>query len=187
MEFTDYINLSFVDHDPEVINSLVSEFKSQNGCKFKIGDIFSINTGGTLVSPSNCFGNMDGGIDRVYSDLFPSLEEKLKTFIDQDHGGKLEFGQAQIVPNTDSEKYPLVIFSPTIERPGDLSSPSKIYSASKAIFTESLKYNLKGNNTIKNLIIPGMGTMYGGISPQISAREVHRAYLDVSNTIRNSF
>lgn len=187
MHYTDYIPVTFVDQNSSVITALVNRFKtSAFDCQFLIGDIFQQGPG-TLVSPANCQGNMDGGIDKVYSDYFPGIESKLATYIRENHGNELKFGEAQIVP-TGNNKFPHIIFSPTVGSPGELARKENIYGATKAILTEALRYNIKGHTgtQIQRLLIPGMGTGFGNMDPIKSANEVYKAFEEVESSIEVS-
>ncbi|NCC71387.1 hypothetical protein EOM09_07445 [bacterium] len=123
---------------------------------------------------------MDGGIDKIYSDAFPDIEDRLRNYIIQNHGGKLDIGKAQIVQTQDN-KFPYIIFSPTIERPGDIATRRNIFLASRAIFSEVIKYNskVKAPQNIDRLIIPGLGTYYGGLDPENSAFETYRGFKSI--------
>ncbi|MFT4243831.1 MAG: macro domain-containing protein [Candidatus Woesearchaeota archaeon] len=182
MKYTDIIPIIFVDRNFEVIQSLVSSFSSINGPKFIHTDIFSQGFG-TLISPANSIGNMDGGIDLEYREKFSGIEDRIQSFIKETHSGKLQIGSAQMVPTYDSQ-FPYIIFSPTIETPCDPTSEENIYRASKAVFQTALEYNRKGtipeDEKISRLLIPGFGTGYAQFDPQLSARQVAKAYRDVS-------
>lgn len=183
MKYTDIIPVSFVDRSSEVVQRLVSSFSNIKGPRFVCGDIFS-QSSGTLISPANSIGNMDGGIDSEYREKFTGIEDRIQRFIKETHSGKLQIGSAQIVP-TYNFQFPYIIFSPTIETPAHPTSEDNIYRASKAIFQTALQFNLRSDiskkDKISHLLIPGLGTGYAQFDPQLSARQVVKAYKDVSN------
>lgn len=179
MKLAEVIPISFIDENPEVISSLVNRFRTNSeGCKFINGSIFDYG-GGTLISPANRYGNMDGGIDRAYAEKFPDIEARLEKFLSV-KGGMIDFGESIIVPTYDN-KYPHIIFSPTIDRPGDLAHPENIRNATKAVLKKAIRYNMKGpKKPITNLLFPGLGTGYGNLEPKIAAREMYKGYMQAN-------
>ena len=175
-----HISIDFVDRNHPVIQAYADVFGRERDIKFKVGDILK-QPRGSFVSPANCYGNMDGGIDLAYNDFFKEidLESKIQTYINEFHGGKLEFGTAQIIPTND-QAHPYVIFSPTVERPGMVSSPSNVQNAMYAIIKEAYEFNKKfeeGNEMIiDHLLIPGLGTGYGNLSERESAISARMGY-----------
>jgi len=184
MRYTDLIRVNFVDLNFDVIRSLANAFKNDGGkCKFVYGNIFNFGSG-TLVSPANSFGDMGGGIDNVYSEIFPSIEGRLRTFIKENHSGKLDIGTAQLVPTYD-KKFPYILFSPTIVNVGDPALEENVYLAAKAVFRSALEYNRDTNlfPKLDTLLIPGLGTGSGNLDPMLSARSVYRAYREESGRL----
>ncbi len=183
MKLTDTIKLSFIDINPYVVNAMAKYFAKETNCEFLLGDILDFG-GGTLISPANSIGNMDGGIDKIYSDAFPDVEDRLIKYIRENHGGKLDIGEAQIV-QTQNNIFPYIIFSPTIERPGDIATRKNIFLASRAIFSEVIKYNSKVQSpqNIDRLLIPGLGTYYGGLDPESSAFETYRGFKSIEKLL----
>lgn len=185
------INTFFIDNNVEVIRALVEQFSKKQDLidnsiiKFIVGDIFepigndSSDKYYTLVSPANSKGNMDGGIDLIYREKFPNIEDRLSRFIQNNHAGTLQIGEAQIIP-TDDTKYPHIIFSPTINNPGDLATYNSVYQAVMATYREAHKFNREIGSRIphiRNLLIPGFGTLYGNLPYSDSARAMCDAYI----------
>src|SRR5262245_3608422 len=80
------------------------------------GDIFDAPAD-AVVSPANCFGFMDGGIDRVYIARFGrQLETSLREIIRRDWDGELPVGLAVLVETGDPH-VPYLISAPTMRAP----------------------------------------------------------------------
>lgn len=178
-----------IDEDPYVVGSYTNVLgKDLKNFKFKIGNIFHENNG-VIVSPANSYGNMDGGFDKDILDFFGyRIQANLESYIDNFHAKKLEIGESQIVP-TRNGRFPYIIFSPTIEKPGDLATENSVYLSAKAIFNEILHFNnLTQNNNfvpISKVLMPGLGTGYGNLDPISSANMVKKAYFDIKNLYDN--
>lgn len=70
-----------------------------------------------MVSAADSFGNIDGGIDLVYSDYFGwDLEKKVKNEIDQLTNSKLPVG-SRIIIGANYSKILFLIVSPTLRMP----------------------------------------------------------------------
>ena len=185
MKLQDILSVYFVDCNVEVISAYADKFKTVGDCRFVIGNILSQDRG-CLVSPANSYGNMSGGIDRQYRDYFgPELEQRLRVYIDNLHGRKLKIGNAQIVPTND-DKFPYIIFCPTVEKPSELTTGENVRKAAIAIFRQAVRYNFKVKEAdkIDRLLIPGFGTDMAGLDPHISAKEMYLAYLEVDKEIQ---
>jgi O-acetyl-ADP-ribose deacetylase (regulator of RNase III) len=133
-----------------------------------------------FVSPSNSLGVMRGGIDSVYREMFPTIENDVCTAIAK-IGHKNENGQDYLpvcsallvkisgectVPHLKKcQNY--LICCPTMKSPGlYIGDTMNIYNCYRSIFSLVKKTSLK----INNLIIPGMGTGVGGVSVQKCAQ-----------------
>jgi O-acetyl-ADP-ribose deacetylase (regulator of RNase III) len=171
-----------VDRNRDVIAALANAPGGQlKYCTLKIGDILDEESG-SLVSPANSKGDMGGGIDLAYSERFPHIEDRLRTYIMFYFGNNLEIGQAVVVPTLDP-RFPYIVASPTVALAGDAATGESVYKAMKAALTESLLYNKKMIATnspsfsmIRHLLMPGLGTGSGGLSPEIAARSMRAAY-----------
>jgi O-acetyl-ADP-ribose deacetylase (regulator of RNase III) len=174
------LEIRFVDRNVDVIQAYASLFSKESNVKMRVGDILKEESG-ALVSPANCYGNMDGGIDKKYNEYFSKmdLESEIMGYINDFHGGKLEIGNAQIIP-TNSEKFKYVIFSPTVQKPGELAKPENIQKAMFAIINEVTIYNKKfpseNRLEIDKILIPGLGTGYGNLNPIVSAQYAKKGY-----------
>ncbi len=140
-----------------------------------------LDTKTAFVSPANSLGFMNDGVDAVYTDMFPNIEQKVKNEIRQN--GKLsilrrrilEIGNALIVPTGFKEVY--MISAPTMFIPTDVSETHNAYHATYAAIKEGMK-----KDSITHLIIPGMGTCTGKIPYEKAANQMWDAISDaISN------
>jgi O-acetyl-ADP-ribose deacetylase (regulator of RNase III) len=174
------VTIDFVDHSISLINEYSKAFGRDENIKFNVGDILK-NKYGSLVSPANCYGNMDGGIDLEYNHFIKTidLEGTIQTYINDFHHGKLSIGTAQIIPTYDNQ-FPYIIFSPTVEKPGKISSGENIKLAMYALIKEVYLYNRKFDEDndfiIDHLLIPGLGTGYGNVNEKDSATNAKKGY-----------
>ena len=70
-----------------------------------------------VVSPANSHGWMRGGVDAVYAQAFPGIEQQVRSTILAYHGGELPIGRAVIVPT--GEAVPVVDQCATMREPGE--------------------------------------------------------------------
>ena len=137
-----------------------------------------------VVSPSNSFGFMDGGIDAMYSERFGwHVQDRLRQIIAERHNGELLVGCAEIV-ETDYVRIRHLIAAPTMRIPTVLE-PQTVnpYLASRAvflliqegIFLEGQLEGQKISEHVGKVAFPGMGTGIGRVSPELCAKQVRAA------------
>lgn len=142
------------------------------------GDIFAVKAD-VLISPANCFGFMDGGIDRIYSQrLGWHLQERVQALLRRDYEGELPIGMAVIV-ETDHPDYPYLISAPTMRVPVDVSTTLNAYLAFRAALRLITRVNQERPGTIASVLCPGLATGTGGLPATICARQMHAAYRQV--------
>lgn len=142
-----------------------------------------------VVSPANSYGIMDGGIDKLYSQAFPGIQQRVQAEIEQyglpgdppgltahvlhwrmngllpDHW--LPVGRA-VVAETGVENPRYLIAAPTMEWPQELPADSdNAYQATKAA--------LEIADPSWTIAFPGMGTGVGKLDPVSCARQVAQA------------
>ncbi len=137
-----------------------------------------------VVSPANSFGFMDGGIDQVYRDFFGrKVEQDLQSRIKADHDGELLVGHAVLV-HTYNTKIPFLIAAPTMRVPSPITGTSNAYLAARAAVSKFLpmeywRWVPRHDQSTWTLAFPGMGTGVGQLPPDICAKQVRAAILDV--------
>jgi O-acetyl-ADP-ribose deacetylase (regulator of RNase III) len=146
--------------------------------KATCGDVQTIPHEKTaFVSPANCLGFMDGGIDSVYSrTMFPGCEQQVKQKIrDLGHTtllGRpyLPIGSAFVVPVGETTG---LICAPTMFLPHDVSKTRNAYLSCLAALLVFQKVGL-----YETLVLTSHCCGYGKMSEQESARQMRKAYDD---------
>jgi len=152
------------------------------------------------LSPANSFGYMDGGIDAVYSIMFPGIQqlvqERIKSYPYKTRLGLsyLPIGSSLLIDlnllntrnNTANESNCYLISAPTMWRPQDVSMTNNAYYAMLSTLSLIRKYNETALPTrqITTLICPGLCTGYGKMSYKQSAEQIARAMIEFYNHIR---
>ena len=135
-------------------------------------DIMSIEAD-ALVSPSNSFGFMTGGIDLHYKNYFgQTIEDDLRKKIGLEFNHELLIGQATSVKvfNPPSlVKYKYMIAAPTMRVPENVSHTINTFLAFKAALIEALRIG------ISSIVFPGLGTGTGCMLPKDCAKQVNAA------------
>lgn len=137
-----------------------------------------------VVSPANSYGWMRGGIDAVYAQAFPSIEQHVRSAVLAYHGGELPVGQALIVP-TGVTRPPWLISAPTMREAGEVLPPDTVhpYLAARAVFRLWHDGRLEDERPVRAVVrtvaLPGLGTGVGGVAPETCARQVMAAWDEV--------
>ncbi|XP_005111342.1 uncharacterized protein LOC101862080 [Aplysia californica] len=165
-----------------------------NSVKASHGDIFEGGPAAdAIVSPANSFGFMDGGIDYAYTRFFGSqMQNRLQTIIRDDYDGELLVGQAILMPAYDEEgrdaskdwspfnegkaiKY--LISTPTMRVPSNVADTVNVYLSFRAVLLAVRRHNnTKGNEPIRSVLVPGLATSTGRMSPLRCAWQMLQAY-----------
>jgi len=153
------------------------------------GSIFSIDAD-VIVSPTNSFGFMDGGIDREMTARWgPHVQERLQERIRTRHHGELLVGAADIVP-TDHDAMPFCVAAPTMRVPMVLTETVNPYLATRAALLLVQHGVLDDGRAIRDVVrriaFPGMGTGIGSVLSVICARQM-RAAIEAVVLERGSF
>lgn len=142
------------------------------------GDIFGVQAD-AIISPANCFGFMDGGIDLIYSRRFGwQLQERLRQLLRDEYEGELPIGMAVLLGTGDPE-LPYLISAPTMRAPANVSDTLNAYLAFRASLRVIHKHNTLFPGAIKSVICPGLGTATGEMPVEICAKQMHAAYMQV--------
>lgn len=137
-----------------------------------------------VVSPANSFGWMRGGVDAVYSQAWPMVEQRVRSAVLALHGGELPIGEAVAVATGDVR--PAWLFAaPTMREPGQLLGADTVhpYLAARAVFrlwrdghTDDGRPLRRAVNTIA---VPGLGTGCGGVPERTCAIQLAAAWDEV--------
>jgi O-acetyl-ADP-ribose deacetylase (regulator of RNase III) len=143
------------------------------------GSMFNIPCD-AIVSPTNSFGSMDNGLNLSISDYLGwHIQERLQEKIKTKYHGELLVGQAEII-KTDNNNFPYLIAAPTMRVPMILKDSVNPYLAMRAILLLISKGEFENgvliSDSIKSVVISGLGTGVGNISPRVCARQMRIAY-----------
>ncbi|HEX4704891.1 MAG TPA: macro domain-containing protein [Pseudonocardiaceae bacterium] len=134
-----------------------------------------------VVSPANSFGLMRGGIDAVYSNAWPGIEQRVRSAVLAFHGGELPVGEAVVVA-TGTVRPGWLFSAPTMRAPATQLPVGTVhpYLAARAVFrlwrTGRVEDGRTARRAIRSIAIPGLGTGVGGVSPESCARQVAAAW-----------
>jgi O-acetyl-ADP-ribose deacetylase (regulator of RNase III) len=137
-----------------------------------------------VVSPANSFGWMRGGIDAVYAEAFPNVEQSVRSGVLAFHGGELPVGEALIVP-TGVPVPAWLISAPTMRQPGERLPADTVhpYLAARGVFRlwqdGLLDEGVLIRQVVRSIGLPGLGTGVGGVAPETCARQVMAAWDEV--------
>lgn len=159
----------FRDLNPAVVAAVAQALPEWDAA---VGNILTAGPAGAIVSPANCIGRMDGGIDQAYINHFGwRLQAALCWILVDRHGGRLEVGEAVSVPTGLHSDIPLMISAPTMDwPPGDVSTTDNAYKAFNAVLHVAKALNLQ------SLLCPGLCTLTGRMEPAVFAAQVRRAW-----------
>ncbi len=142
------------------------------------GDIFGESVD-AVVSPGNCFGFMNGGIDRLYSERFGwHVQDRLREVIRKDWNGELPIGLAVVV-ETDATDIPFVIAAPTMRAPVSVANTLNAYLSFRAVLLAIRRHNRQRSESIRSIACPGMATGTGEMSTNICAKQMRAAWDEV--------
>lgn len=140
-----------------------------------------------VVSPSNSFGFMDGGIDAVYMNYFGyEIQTKVRKHIYENHYGELVVGNADVI-ETENNEIPFLIIAPTMRVPMILTDTVNPYLAARAVFL-LIKHRIflsdsfegeKISQHIKTVAFTGLGTGVGGVGFNTCANQMRKAIDDI--------
>jgi O-acetyl-ADP-ribose deacetylase (regulator of RNase III) len=142
------------------------------------GDIFGVRVD-AVVSPANCFGFMDGGIDRAYSERFGwHVQYRLREIIRRDWYGELPIGLALVLP-TGASDIPFLVVAPTMRAPVSVAETVNAYLAFRAVLRSIRRQNEQRPGSIRAVACPGMCSGTGEMPVGICAKQMRMAWDEV--------
>jgi O-acetyl-ADP-ribose deacetylase (regulator of RNase III) len=164
------LNLHLVDIDADVVAAWRRHFASFDDVDIQDGDILRLARN-TIVSPANGYGNMDGGIDALYTEHFGSRPQiEIQDQIARLSSGYLRVGQALLV-STGDPRIPHMISAPTMIVPEPVPASNCFFAMSAILRTASLHPQV-----VTDVFCPGLCTGTGLVPPDDAAREMALAY-----------
>lgn len=177
------MELLFRDLNSDLVDTMSEVFSDCKNVTIECSNIFSgdINVD-AIISPANCLGRMDGGIDGIYVNYFGwQLQARLSHHLIENCGdkdvdgmsGRIEIGNATII-STGHKNIKNMIMAPTMDwPPGNVSTTQNSYLA----FSAALK--LAKELELSSLLCPGLATLTGCMSSLNCARQMRQAWDEI--------
>ena len=166
------------DINTEVVQAWRRAFADIDMVQVSAGNIFDVPAD-AIVSPANSFGFMDGGIDLAYSLRFGwQLQARLQAKLRAEHDGELPVGLAVVLETNDLE-LPYLVSAPTMRVPMNVSNTLNAYLAFRATLIAVRDFNRQYPGAIGSVLCPGLGTATGRVDPEICARQMFAAYVQI--------
>ncbi|CAB1065541.1 hypothetical protein D1BOALGB6SA_10338 [Olavius sp. associated proteobacterium Delta 1] len=163
------MELWLVDINPDMVAAWKEHFSGIMGVQIVEGNILDVAEN-TIVSPSNSYGLMDGGIDAAYTEFFGlSLQLDVQDLISMRPERILPVGSAVFV-ETGNDRIPYMICAPTMRDPGPVSFVNCFFAMSAVLKLASR------NDVVQKVFCPGLGTGTGRVDPDLAAKEMAAAY-----------
>jgi O-acetyl-ADP-ribose deacetylase (regulator of RNase III) len=158
----------------DVNNDIVSEFRQ----KFKFGtyhngpvQTLNFDKPVAYISPANGYGYMQGGIDYYLNyHVLIDIEEKVREKITEYYTDSVPIGTSLMIKYDDTR---YLICSPTMKIPSNIEGTNNVYRAFYSALGVLSKYP-----EIEYLVVPGMGTSCGGLTPEEAVKQMWEAYQD---------
>ncbi len=163
--------LHLIDTNQALVDAWLTEFADFNEVHISCGDLLSCAVG-TVVSPANSSGYMDGGIDAAYAQFFgSSIESKIRAAINARSDGMLPVG-ASLVIETAHPKITSIIVAPSMVMPEPVPKAHcyRAFRAALRVANDPL--------VADTVYCPGIGTGVGRVDPVDAAAEMAEAYRD---------
>ncbi len=129
-----------------------------------------------LVSPANAFGMMAGGYDAALSDILGwDFQLKVQDYIKKHFYGEQPVASSFII-DTDIPKLKL-IHTPTMQYPSVIKDEMMVYYCTRSTLICALE------NDVRCIVLPVFGGACGRVEPNVSARLMKKAYLQIRNRI----
>ena len=125
-----------------------------------------------LVSPANAFGLMTGGYDAALSDILGwDFQYRVQRYI-QDHFYGEQGVATSFLIETDLPGVSL-IHTPTMQYPSLIKDDMIVYYCMRSTLICALEHD------VTSIAIPVFGGLCGGIGPEIAARRMKEAYMQI--------
>jgi O-acetyl-ADP-ribose deacetylase (regulator of RNase III) len=172
-----------VDRESMLVRAWAEAFHDEDVFEAVQGDYFERDAD-AMVSPANCFGIMDGGLDLAIRDALGfEVQKRVQAVIIDKHHGELPIGCAEIV-ETGHARWPMLVCAPTMRVPETVSQTLNAYVAFRAILLAVKGWNKNGARPIRTLLCCGLGTGIGNLDERRCAVQMRMAWKQVSGPVR---
>lgn len=173
------MKLTLFDINSDLCRAFATEFSPYQNVTVICTELTKLEPHDILVTAGNGLGLMGGGIDYYVNKLCKfKAEQPVREAIQQSYWGELPVGKFVTVDIDKMTKgqFKVLVYAPTMERPGQLISEKEIYKVFYSIISAYKDIDC-------TLACPGLGTLTGGISLSVAARTMKKAYSDVTKGV----
>lgn len=169
-----------VDRNADLVGAWEAAFETAtapSGWTFEIRqEDFLAENASALVSPANCFGYMDGGLDDTILVALPGIDDRVQAAILAEAHGELPVGQALVV-ETGDKRWPLLVAAPTMRIPEPVPQTYNAYYAFRAVLLAIKRWNADNSSKpIETVRVPGFASGIGQMSPKMVAAQMREAW-----------
>jgi O-acetyl-ADP-ribose deacetylase (regulator of RNase III) len=172
------INSSLVESYQKVLQEINAPIKLDFQ-KCDVSDLLKNNKLDAVVSPANSFGDMSGGIDKVYTKIFPDIQSVVKKYIafaglgNGGLGTYLPVGKSLLIP-TNVTLCPYLIVAPTMYLPRSIRYETDNIKKAFLTILDIVNHMAKKKSNI-TIACSGLGTGVGCVDPTTSANKIKEA------------
>lgn len=165
------MKILLVDRHEPMVRAWSRVFEDVDDVEVIQGDYFA-TPATAIVSPANCFGIMDGGLDlAIRGELGLSVQTRVQRVIVERYHGEIPIGCAEIVETGDS-RWPLLVCAPTMRVPEVVGQTLNAYLAFRAVLVACARYP----TPIESIVCCGLCTGIGAMEPTRAAAQMRVAY-----------
>ena len=130
-----------------------------------------------LATAGNAYGIMTAGIDAAVVGLLGEpIMKSVRHHIMDAHLGQQPIGTAFLLPTRHAD-FPRLCHAPTMRTPGNIEGTDHVHAAAWAAVLSVVNHNAaRPAERIESLAMPSLGTGYGGVPPDESARQIAAAW-----------
>jgi O-acetyl-ADP-ribose deacetylase (regulator of RNase III) len=175
---TEKLRLVLVDTDPRVCAAFSCYFGNLRGVEIVNGCFEEVRSFDCIVSPSNSFGFVTGGIEAAIIRFFDEdLKDRIRAHIYEVYSGEQPVGTSLIV-KTGNPEHPYVAHTPLMRVPMPVAMTDHVYLAMWAMLHAIRAHNrsVPDDQKIQRVVCPGFCTITGRITPDEAARQMALAY-----------
>lgn len=135
-----HLRITFCDPNIQVSTSLSSIFEAMPAVAVAYGNALKVKAD-AIVSPTNSFGDMSGGMDKHIDDFCKGkAQSKAMEHIRRYYLGELPVGVALIL-HMNQKRFPFIVIAPTMRIPGNVCGTINAYLAMRATLVATIKHN----------------------------------------------
>lgn len=168
--------LWLVHPDPEACDAFRVRFDGLPRTRIVLGRFEDLGPHDCFVTAGNSYGIMTAGIDAaVVSRFGERIMRTVQHHILSEYFGEQPVGTAFVVGTADAS-LPYLCHAPTMRMPGTIEGTENVYLATFAALVAVFLHNRASDRKIETVAMPAMGTGFGRVSFDESARQMAVAY-----------